>query len=121
MSAIAREESLKLDPSAEARAERPKHCNGKGQLAALWRETGLVNVEEIMIDIRTNFESFDDYWLPYLAGVGPTGGYVAGLPQDRRDALAAKVRERLLAGRSDGPISLSARAWAVRGTVPENQ
>ena len=117
MSAIVWEEMIKLDPSAEARAERLKHCNGKGELAALWHATGLANVEETMIDMRTDFESFDDYWSPFLAGVGPTGSYVAGLPQDRRDALAAALRKRLLAGRSDGPISLGARAWAVRGIV----
>lgn len=118
MTAIVWEELIKLDPFTEARAERSKHCNGKGQLAALWRETGLVNVEETVFDIRTEFVSFDDYWSPYLAGVGPTGGYVAGLPQDRRHALAAALRKRLLAGRPDGPISLGARAWAVRGIVP---
>ncbi len=117
MSAIVWEELIKLDPSAEARAERLKHCNGKGQLDALWQATGLANVEETMIDMRTDFNSFDDYWSPFLAGVGPTGSYVAGLPPNRRDALAAALRVRLLAGRSDGPISLGARAWAVRGIV----
>jgi SAM-dependent methyltransferase len=119
MSAIVWEEASKLDPATEARAERPKHCNRKGQLAALWRETGLVDIEEVMLEIQTDFESFDDYWLPYLDGVGPTGGYVAGLPEDRRNDLATALRNRLLAGRAEGPISLSARAWAVRGTVPD--
>jgi SAM-dependent methyltransferase len=118
MSAIVWQEALKLDPSVQGKAERPKHCNGEGQLAALWREMGLAGVEETGIEIRTDFESFDDYWLPYLAGVGPTGSYVAGLPQDRRDALAAGLRKRLLGDRADGPILLEARAWAVRGIVP---
>lgn len=118
MSAVVWDEARRLDPLAERTAERPKHCNSRGQLAALWHETGLRDVEETMIEIRTEFESFDDFWVPYLAGVGPAGSYVAGLPRDQRDALASALRTRLLGDRADGPISLGARAWAVRGTVP---
>ncbi|MDH5537755.1 MAG: class I SAM-dependent methyltransferase [Betaproteobacteria bacterium] len=119
MSAIIWDEALKLDPSVAGKAERPKHCNAKGQLAALWRDVGLEDVEEGMIEMQTNFESFDDYWVPYLAGVGPTGGYVAALPEDRRESLANALRRRLLGDKPDGPISLGAKAWVVRGQVPE--
>lgn len=112
------EEQLKLDPGAAAQAERPRHCNREGELARLWRETGLGNVEETSLEISTDFLSFDDYWLPFLDGVGPTGSYVAKLPDDCRDALKNALRKRLLGGRADGPIHLRARAWAVRGTVP---
>jgi ubiquinone/menaquinone biosynthesis C-methylase UbiE len=118
MNAMIWEEALRLDPLVAGQAERPKHCNGKGQLAALWHEVGLENVEEAMIEMRTDFETFDDYWVPYLAGVGPTGGYVAALPPDRREALANGLRKRLLGDIPDGPISLRAKAWAVRGRVP---
>lgn len=118
MSAIIWEEALKLDPSVAGKAERPKHCNAKGQLAALWQEAGLEGVEETMIEMRTDFDSFDDYWAPYLEGVGPTGGYVAALPSDRREALASALKRRFLGEKPDGPISLGAKAWAVRGRVP---
>lgn len=119
MSAIIWEEALKLDPSIAGKAERPKHCNAQGQLAALWQDVGLDDVEEEMIEIRTDFESFDDYWVPYLAGVGPTGSYVAALSEDRREALANALRKRLLSGKPDGPISLGAKARVVRGHVPK--
>ena len=111
-------EAIRLDPAAEARAERAMHCNLEGQLEQLWKATGLDAVEETTLDIRMDFSSFDDFWLPYLEGVGPTGGYVAGLSNDGRDALREQLRSRVLGGRSDGAFSLGARAWAVRGRVP---
>jgi SAM-dependent methyltransferase len=111
-------EAIRLDPAAETRAEQARHCNLKGQLYELWKATGLDGVQETAIDIRMDFTSFDDYWLPHLEGVGPTGVYVAGLSDDRRDALRERLRGRVLGGQSDGAFSLAARAWAVRGLVP---
>lgn len=111
-------EANQLDPAAEERAERARHCQLQGQLNELWKATGLTDVEESAIDMRMDFTSFDDYWLPYLEGVGPTGVYVAALSDDRRDALRERLRGRVLGGRSDGAFSLAARAWAVRGRVP---
>jgi hypothetical protein len=87
-------------------------------LSELWNATRLDDVEETAIGIRMDFTSFDDYWLPYLEGVGPTGVYVAGLSDDGRDALRERLRTRVLGGQSDGAFSLAARAWAVRGLVP---
>jgi len=83
------------------------------------RHDGLTRVEVTPIDIATRFTSFDDYWRPFLGGQGPAGAYVASLPEARRAALEARLRARLLGGRSNGPITLPARAWAVKGVVPE--
>ena len=58
-------EAISLDPAAEMRAERARGCNLKGQLSELWKATGVNDSEEISIDIRMDFASFDDYWLPY--------------------------------------------------------
>ena len=33
------------------------------------------------------FGAFDDWWAPYLLGVGPAGDYVAGLDHHGVDAL----------------------------------
>lgn len=113
MVAVLREEARRLGlesaPPGKGRARW-----GEGELAALWRKTGLAEVEAVALDIRTEFRSFDDYWLPLLAGVGPTGAFVAGLNPEQRAALREALYRRL----PDGPISLGARAWAVRGTVP---
>ena len=42
----------------------------------------------------------------------------AGLPAAQRETLRLRLRQRLLADKPDGPFTLNARAWAVRGTVP---
>jgi SAM-dependent methyltransferase len=112
-------EAIELDPAAETHAERTRSCNLEGLLSELWKTTGLNDVQETAIDIRMDFTSFDDYWLPYLEGVGPTGVYVAGLSHDIRDALRERLRNRVLSGQSDGAFSLAARAWAVRGLVSD--
>ncbi|NJC97760.1 MAG: SAM-dependent methyltransferase, partial [Anaerolineae bacterium] len=76
--------------------------------------TGLRNVEVRPSEVPTVFRDFDDYWNPFLAGVGPAPAYAMSLSEEHRAAL----RERIRAGlpyNSDGSISLSARAWAARG------
>ena len=110
-------EAIELDPAAEIHAESTRSCNVEGQLSELWKATGLKDVQETAIDIRMDFSSFDDYWLPYLRGVGPNGVYVAGLSNAGRDALRDRLRSRVLSGQSDGAFSLTARAWAVRGSA----
>ena len=85
-------------------------------LTALFRDSGLGNVSCEPIEIRTAFTSFDDYWRPFLGGTGPAPSYVASLGADRRAILARKLEETLRRG-PDGSIALTARAWAVRGTV----
>lgn len=112
------EEQVRLDSASETQAERPRHCNRRGELSLLWQDTGLTNVTETALEIRTEFQSFDDYWLPFLEGVGPTGMFVAALTPERRDAIREALRRRLLGGHANGTIILAGQAWAVRGTVP---
>lgn len=118
MNAVFWEEAVRLDPQAEARSQRPRHSNRPGQLAALWRATGLQDIEETALEISMAFRSFDDYWEPHLKGVAPPGIYVAGLQLEQRAALRDALRKRFLASGPDRPFSLRARALAVRGTVP---
>jgi len=108
-----------MDPDAEARSERPRHSNRPGQLAALWRATGLQDVEETALEIRMDFACFDDYWQRYLTRAAPPGIYVAGLAPERRETLRRALRTRFLADRPDAPFALRAKALAVRGTVPK--
>jgi hypothetical protein len=89
-----------------------------GQLGELWREAGLVRVEEAPLAIRQAYASFDDYWGPFLKGAGPGGAHVVALGDERRRQLEARLRKRLLGDRGDGPFTLEARAWCVRGEVP---
>jgi len=118
MNAIFWEEAIKLDPAAENEAERSRHCNRRGELTELWRAAGLDAVEEVVLEIRTDFSCFDDYWLPYTSSTGPPGVYVDTLSPERREVLRKALRTRLVGGATDSPITLRARGLAVRGTVP---
>jgi hypothetical protein len=46
------------------------------------------------------------------------GAYVEGLPAERRLLIEERVRTAFLSGAPDGPRSLTATAWVVRGIVP---
>ena len=87
-------------------------------LPLLWREAGFDAVERGSITIRMDFADFADYWEPLLGGQGPVGNYVLGLSAERRRVIEARVRNAYLSGAPDGPRSLTATAWAVRGVVP---
>jgi SAM-dependent methyltransferase len=87
-------------------------------LVELWRRLGFAAVEGGSLTIRMDYASFDDYWQPLLGGQGPVGTYVAGLTPALRRALEGRVRDAYLAGGDDGPRSMTATAWAVRGIVP---
>ena len=109
--------AVAVDPGTEALDEglRFPIC-AREPLVELCRKVGLQAVESRAVDVPTHFSDFDDYWLPFLGGQGPGPTYVARLPADKRVALRERLRAALPAA-EDGSISLTARAWAVRGTV----
>ena len=109
------DEVVALDPAMEPKDERHMKLCRQGQLGALWKKAGLADVQEKAVVVDTAFASFDDYWGPFLAGVGPGGAYVASLSEDRRKALESRLRKRLP---GDSARALKARAWCVRGAVP---
>jgi len=112
------DEAVALDPAVEPRDERHMPLSREGELAALWTKQGLREVVGMPLEITQVFSSFDDYWRPFLDGQGPAGAYAAKLAEAPRAALEARLRQRLLRERADGPITLTARAWAVKGVVP---
>jgi SAM-dependent methyltransferase len=85
-------------------------------LLRLFDKSGLSSVRCDPIEIATEFSSFDEFWRPFLGGTGPAPSYVSTLDIERRKALEEKLK-RTLPTRADGTIVLTARAWAVRGTV----
>lgn len=118
MAAVLWAEAERIDPETAAKAPRPQHCDHQGEVAALWRDVGLEDVAEAALVIRTEFDSFTDYWASMAAGAGPPGMLIAALSPERRAALQEALRQRLLGGGADRPFSLQAHAWAARGTVP---
>ncbi len=107
--------AVELNPAARELDEgiRFPICN-RDALAALFEDGGLEQVEGRNIDVTTRFESFDDYWSPFLGGQGPAPGYALGLASTERDALRDQLKQTLPTA-EDGSISLITRAMAVRG------
>lgn len=87
-------------------------------LEALLRDAGLTSVAVRSIDVRTIFQDFDDFWLPFLGMQGPAPTYLASLNAETRDQIRDALEVRLATSSADGhgSIDLTARAWAVQGT-----
>lgn len=84
-------------------------------LRKLFEGAGLRDVVTRAIEVPTVFESFEDYWEPFLGGQGPAPSYAASLNLDDLEALRRELGRRLPRS-AGGAIALGARAWAVRGT-----
>jgi hypothetical protein len=112
------DEAIALEPGQEKKDERHMPFCKRGELSALWKSVGFQGVKEEGLVIDTAFASFDDYWTPFLGKQGPAGAFVAALPEDRREELRLRLRKRLIGDGPDHAITLHARAWAVRGSVP---
>jgi SAM-dependent methyltransferase len=101
-----------LDPAAADESHLPGAR--EGHLAELFEAAGLAEIEPSTLTVTRGFASFADWWEPYTLGVGPSGGYVAGLDEARRAELMARCEEIL----PPAPFDVPASAWCVRATVP---
>jgi SAM-dependent methyltransferase len=113
------EAAIDLNPSARDQAEALQFplCH-PDPLRMLLEEAGLDDVQTRAIEIETVFANFDDYWTPLLSGEAPVPAYNKSLAESERNRLRDELRNRLPVA-ADGSITLTARAWAVRGTVPD--
>jgi SAM-dependent methyltransferase len=107
-----------IDPGAEKLDEKHMPLCRAGELAQLWKQGGLEGVHEQPLDVTMRFQSFADYWEPFLLGQGPAGAYARSLDSERLQGLRGEVKRRLSLSADDVPFALSARVWSVRGTVP---
>ena len=107
--------AVALDPKAAELGEgtRFPFCTPDG-LTALCAEAGWPAVTVAPIEIETRFPSFEDYWQPFTLGAGPAPGYCVSLAEDARGRLKAMLQEQF----GEGPISFTARAWAVKTISP---
>lgn len=83
----------------------------QGHLGELLRAAGATDVRETALSVDVAHPSFEDWWDPFLLGVGPAGKHVANLDATQQARLRELCRERL----PRAPFVVSARAWAVRG------
>ncbi|HEX8684396.1 MAG TPA: methyltransferase domain-containing protein [Ardenticatenaceae bacterium] len=85
-------------------------------LSALWQEVGLTAITVQAIDIPTVFRDFEDYWTPFLGKQGPGPTYLASVDSETQGRIREHLQTRLVPA-ADGTIALSARVWAVQGSV----
>jgi SAM-dependent methyltransferase len=100
-----------LDPGARDESALPG--SREGELAELFRSAGLAEPRSTALVVRLGFATLDDWWDPFLLGVGPAGAYVAGLDDEQRAALRSRCGEL----HGPAPFEVSARAWCVLATA----
>jgi SAM-dependent methyltransferase len=112
------DEAVALDESARDLDEGSRFpmCR-PGALESIFTDAGLREVSSSTIEISTRFESFDDYWRPFLGGTGPAPSYATSLSDEQRAELRSRLERRLAPAGKASAIELTARAWAVRGTA----
>ena len=104
-----------LDPTVKPPLLRS--LSAPGEMLTVWRDLGLLDVEQTSLLIRMEFSCFDDYWSPFATGEGPPGQFIASLPDATRAILRDHLRRAYLANRPDGLRSFVCVAWGCRGTV----
>jgi hypothetical protein len=110
---VMREAAESVIPDLPVRPPLPG--TSEGDLGDLLRGAGLSAVEEGTVSASADYESFDDWWEPFMFGIGPHASYIAALADDQKEAVRDAARERL--GNPSGPFTLDARAWFARGSV----
>jgi SAM-dependent methyltransferase len=103
------EAARQLDPDVED--ESALAGAREGHLVELFGAAGLREVEESVLSVSVEHQSFEEWWEPFELGVGLAGAYAAGLDEERQADLRELCRELLPAA----PFAPPARAWAARG------
>ena len=106
-----------LDPQRKFPPETESYGSPE-ELRSLWAGAGLTNIQVKEFSFPCEYSSFDEYWVRHLVeGQGITAAYVKGLSESHRTALHDQLRQNLFGDRRDGPFTLQAKTWAVRGRV----
>ena len=109
--------AVSLDPAAAPLHEGARFplCRPSA-LKAAFEQSGLAEVDTTPLELAAGFVDFEDYWQPFLGGQGPAPAYAMSLSEEQRAALRARLQAAVPSA-TNGAISLSARAWAVRGAI----
>ena len=85
-----------------------------GELAAMLQRAGLVDITATELTVELHCHTFDDWWSPFLLGVGPAGAYVAALSVNEQSQLRDACKDRM----GPGPFVAHAIAWTAWGKRP---
>jgi hypothetical protein len=83
----------------------------EGHLVELSQAAGLTGIEPSTLVVRVGFASFDQWWEPFLLGVGQVGAYLTQLDARRIAAL----RDHCMDVMPAAPFAVEASAWCVVG------
>jgi SAM-dependent methyltransferase len=104
------EAARRVDPTAPDDERLPFRT--VPELVGLWERAGFHEVETGAIDLEGRYASFDDCWVPFTFGIGPTGSWLKAQSEDRKAAIRDAYLHLL--GSPAGAFTLPARAIAVR-------
>jgi trans-aconitate methyltransferase len=107
--------AIEEDPAAVSKDEGARFpiC-APDALKSAFETAGLSDVVTRAIEVTDRFANFDEYWTPFLSGGAPAPGYLASLPEERQLKVREIVRYHVPIA-NEGSITLTCRAWAVRG------
>jgi SAM-dependent methyltransferase len=105
------EAARELDPGVQGEGDLAGAS--EGHLEQLFRETGMQEIQESVLSVSVEHPSFEDWWDPFMLGVGPAGSHVVGLDAAQQTRLRVLCREKL----PTPPFVVTALAWAARGLV----
>jgi SAM-dependent methyltransferase len=98
--------ALAVDPDAPDEAQL--RFGRPGEIVELFSSVGMTDVVESTLSVQSRYDSFDELWDGFLAGVGPAGAYCVGLDEDRRSRLRLELQRRI--GATDQPFAFGAVA-----------
>ena len=107
--------ALSVDPDAPDEA-RTLRFGRHGEIAALWKGEGFTDIVETTLHVNSTYQSFDEFWSGFLAGIGPAGVFCVSLSEVMRTALREELFRRV--GSPGGPFTLGAMARCARGRTP---
>jgi ubiquinone/menaquinone biosynthesis C-methylase UbiE len=111
--------AIAIDPHAKRSAGRQGSYGSAEALSELWSGSGLTRVEVAGLTVPCRVSCFDELWQPYAGSQGgPIRAFMQSLSAERREAFREAMRRNVLGVGPDGPITLNAKAWAVKGVVP---
>lgn len=108
--AVAPERAGALNEGQRVGYDRPE------RLSTLWERSGLADISTDAIWVEADYESFDELFRPFEAGAGHSGACFGSLDEVSQRSLRDEAYRRL--GEPEGPFTLKARAWWVRGLSP---
>ena len=96
-----------LDPDAPDERDMPGVR--EGHLVELAEAAGLTEIEPSTLVVRVGFDSFDQWWEPFLLGVARVGAYLHQLDPSRIAALRDHCADVMPAA----PFTVEASAWCI--------